>query len=222
MLVALFDIDGTLIDAGGAGRASMAQAFAEIGGDPALGAFRYGGMTDRAIARQGLAKVGKDTETNIDALLDRYLHHLEKELAHTERFKVHAAVIPLLDALDQAGHAAIGLGTGNVARGAELKLTRGALWHRFTFGGYGCDHEDRARLIQAGADRGRARLGSSDAPVIVIGDTPKDVAAAHAIGARCIAVATGAYGMDELRATGASWVVETLEDARVAAALRLT
>jgi len=222
MLVALFDIDGTLIDAGGAGRSSMAQAFTEIGGDSELGAFRYGGMTDRAIARQGLAKVGKASDANIDALLDRYLHHLEVELQHTERFKVHAAVLPLLDALDRAGHAAVGLGTGNVARGAELKLTRGALWHRFTFGGYGCDHEDRARLLHAGAERGRLRLGSMDAPVIVIGDTPKDVAAAHAIGATCIAVATGTYGMDELRETGASLVVETLEDGRVADALQLT
>jgi phosphoglycolate phosphatase len=219
--VALFDIDGTLIDAGGAGRASMEQAFLEIGGSRELGDFRYGGMTDVAIARQGLEKIGKATDENIALLVERYLHHLSAQIEKSERFRVHAGVHTLLDLLDRVAHAAVGLGTGNVIRGAELKLRRGDLWHRFGFGGYGSDHEDRAKLLAAGAARGRARLGDPTARVVVIGDTPKDVAAAKAIGATTIAVATGTFAAEELAATGAELVTESLEDPRVREALEV-
>jgi phosphoglycolate phosphatase-like HAD superfamily hydrolase len=113
---------------------------------------------------------------------------------------------------------AIGLGTGNVEHGARLKLAPLELADAFAFGGYGSDHEDRAELIAIGADRGAARLGRAraDCRVVVIGDTPKDVAAAQAIGAESIAVATGLFAVDELRTTGASVVVPDLEhdDAR--------
>lgn len=220
--VALFDIDGTLIDAGGAGRASMERAFLEVGGKKELGHFPYGGMTDVAIARQGLAQVGKDTDEHITTLVARYLHHLEREIETSERFRVHEGVVALLDLLDGVAHAAVGLGTGNVVRGAELKLKRGGLWHRFNFGGYGSDHEHRDKLLAAGAARGRARLGVADAPVIVIGDTPKDVAAAKAIGATTIAVATGHYDAATLEATGAELVVERLTDPRVLEAFGLS
>ena len=90
---------------------------------------------------------------------------------------------------------AVGLGTGNVEEGARLKLDRVDLCRHFSFGGYGSDHADRAELLAIGARRGRARLGVGDGPcrVVVIGDTPKDIAAARAIGAESIAVATGSY-----------------------------
>lgn len=212
-LVALFDIDGTLIDAGGAGRAAMTQAFEEVAGRSDVCSFRFGGMTDRAIARQGLAVVDRATDENVERLVERYLHHLEHELTRTERFRVLPSVVALLDSLESAGHAAVGLGTGNVARGAELKLRRAELWHRFGFGGYGCDHEDRAELLRVGAARGRERA-QPDTTVVVIGDTPKDVAAAIAIGARCVAVATGTFTEDELHQAGAELVVATLADPR--------
>jgi phosphoglycolate phosphatase len=212
-VVALFDIDGTLIDCGGAGRRAMAQAFEDVAGRSDLCSFRFGGMTDRAIARQGLAAIDRATDEQVEQLVERYLHHLERALPTAEQFRVHDAVVPLLDALEAAGHAAIGLGTGNVARGAELKLRHAGLWQRFAFGGYGCDHEDRAELLRVGASRGRERA-TPETTVVVIGDTPKDVAAAMAIGARCVAVATGAFTEDELRAAGAELVVPTLADVR--------
>jgi phosphoglycolate phosphatase len=216
--IVLFDIDGTLIDAGGAGRASMAQAFEEVAGRRDVGDFPYGGMTDLAIARQGLRAAGKDEPAHVERLLARYLVHLEHHVARTERFRVLPGVGAILDRLAAEEHLEVGLGTGNLIRGAELKLRRGALWERFAFGGFGSDHEERPVLLQHGVARGRARLearGRADpARVVVIGDTPKDVAAAHAIGAACIAVATGHFTAAALAPTGADLVVDTLEDPR--------
>jgi phosphoglycolate phosphatase-like HAD superfamily hydrolase len=214
--IVLFDIDGTLIDAGGAGRAAMEQAFEEVAGRRDVGAFKYGGMTDVAIARQGLREVDKDDDAHIARLLDRYLAHLEHHIARTERYRVLPGVAALLDRLEGQAHLEVGLGTGNLVRGAELKLSRGALWHRFSFGGFGSDHEDRPTLLRHGVERGRARLKGrrrpDDARVVVIGDTPKDVSAAHAIGAACVAVTTGHFRAEEM--ADAELVVETLQDAR--------
>jgi phosphoglycolate phosphatase-like HAD superfamily hydrolase len=102
--------------------------------------------------------------------------------------------------------AAVGLGTGNVREGARLKLGRVGLFEHFDFGGYGCDAEDRAEVIRIGAERGASALGRtlSECRVVVIGDTPKDVAAAQAIGAECVGVATGSYSVDALLACGAT------------------
>lgn len=213
--IVLFDIDGTLIDAGGAGRAAMELAFEEVAGRRDVGGFKYGGMTDVAIARQGLREVGKDEPSHVARLLERYLAYLEHHIARTERFRVLPGVTAILDRLATEPHLEVGLGTGNLVRGAELKLSRGALWHRFHFGGYGSDHEERPMLLRHGVERGRARLHhrgrGHEERVVVIGDTPKDVSAAHAIGATCVAVATGHFTVEELRATGAELVVDTLE-----------
>ncbi len=218
--IALFDIDGTLIHCGGAGRNAMERTFADLLGRSDVGAFNYGGMTDRAIVREATRAAGRhDDDTTLDALLARYLGHLETELANGERFRVLPGVVALLDALLAHAHVAIGLGTGNLEIGARLKLGRGNLWHRFAFGGYGSDHEDRGRLLAAGASRGAEKLGRAlhEARVVVIGDTPRDIAAARAIGAEVIAVATGGFGAEDL--AHADLVVETLDDARVLAHL---
>jgi phosphoglycolate phosphatase len=221
--IVLFDIDGTLIDAGGAGRASMELAFEEVAGRRDVGSFPYGGMTDLAIARQGLRAAGKDEPAHVERLLARYLHHLEHHVARTERFRVLPGVGAMLDRLDQEAHLEVGLGTGNLMRGAELKLRRGALWERFAFGGFGSDHEERPVLLSHGVERGRARLAArrreDPARVVVVGDTPKDVAAAHAIGAICVAVATGHFSAAALTPTGADLVVDSLDDPRALAAI---
>jgi len=212
--IALFDIDGTLISCGGAGRAAMERAFAERLGRSDVGSFNYGGMTDRAIVRAATVAAGRhDDDAILDELLGQYLAHLEVELQRQERFRVLPGVVELLDALVTHAHVAIGLGTGNLETGARLKLHRGGLWHRFAFGGYGSDHEDRGRLLAAGASRGAAKLGVPDARVVVIGDTPRDIHAARAIGAEVIAVATGGFGKSEL--ASADLVVDQLDDPRV-------
>jgi phosphoglycolate phosphatase len=211
--VLLFDIDGTLVSTGGAGRRAMLGAFERVHGrSDVFDAISFAGMTDRAIARHGLGVIGVDGEAEIDRVLDAYLQLLEDELPRAETYRVLPGVTSLLDALAPVAGTAIGLGTGNVRRGAYAKLTRGGIHASFTFGGFGCDAEDRAELLRAGARRGAERLGRSlaDCRVVVIGDTPKDVAAAQRLGAPCIGVATGSHSCEELERAGATRVFESL------------
>jgi phosphoglycolate phosphatase-like HAD superfamily hydrolase len=206
--VFLFDIDGTLITTGGAGRRAMERAFEVVYGRPDAMAFPMDGMTDRLIVRQALVHVGLDaTETAIDRVLDAYMDVLREEVASCsdDRYRVHAGMREAIDGA-QARRAAVGLGTGNIREGARVKLERVGLADAFRFGGFGCDAEDRAALIRVGAERGAAELGVplDQCRVVVIGDTPKDVAAAQAIGAECVAVGTGHYDPAALLACGAT------------------
>ena len=160
--VVLFDIDGTLLTCGGAGRAAMERAFVDVLGRSDTLDFPFGGMTDRAIARAGLTPGGAVTEAKIDALIARYLLHLEEGVPRAERYRVLDGVSAVLDLLAPLAHVAVGLGTGNVEAGARIKLTRGALWGRFAFGGFGCDSEDRAELLACGARRGTERVSGAN------------------------------------------------------------
>jgi len=202
--VVLFDIDGTLLESGGAGRAAMAAAFEQLcDRADACANISFGGMTDRAIARQGLLAVGEQVdEIRIDQLVAAYLAQLEHTLPRYPH-RVMPGVNALLDLLAARTNLALGLGTGNVRAGAFAKLRTASLDGYFAFGGFGCDAEDRGELLRAGARRGAERVGVSldECRVVVIGDTPKDVAAARAIGAEVVAVATGGFDLDTLRAT---------------------
>jgi len=173
-------------------------------------------MTDRSIARLGLRAIGLDaTEDDIDALLEAYLTELRAELlvADAAQYRVHAGVTEALR-LSGARGMALGLGTGNVAEGARLKLEHVGLYHHFAFGGFGDDHELRVELIRRGAERGAASLGHSLSAcrVVIIGDTPKDIDAARGIGAESIGVGTGSFSAAELRAHGASHAFDDLTD----------
>lgn len=214
-LVLLFDIDGTLISTGGAGRRSMERAFAATyGRADACAGISFGGMTDRAILRAGLAALGEPpVPAAIDALLTAYLAALEDEIARSD-CRLHAGIEGALTAAHGHARAAVGLGTGNVREGARVKLRKVGIYERFTFGGFGCDHEDRGELIRMGAERGARALGvlREECRVVVIGDTPKDVAAAKVIGAESIAVATGSFSLAELTAAGATHVFRDLTD----------
>ncbi len=186
----------------------MNRAFGELHGRPDAPAhITLDGMTDRLIVRQGLEGIGVEaSEAAIDQLLSTYLGVLGEECARVEpeRYRVHRGMREAIAAATESG-AAIGLGTGNVREGARIKLERVELHAHFAFGGFGCDAEDRTQLIRIGAERGAAALGKERPAcrVVVIGDTPRDVAAAAAIGAGCIAVATGRLSISELRASGA-------------------
>ncbi|AUX45069.1 haloacid dehalogenase [Sorangium cellulosum] len=204
--VLLFDIDGTLLSTGGAGRRAMERAFERFAGRrDACEAFSFAGMTDRAIIRAGFEALGREvTEAAIDALLAIYVELLAEEMSGTGEARVHRGVLEALDAAARRSGCAIGLGTGNVRVGAQAKLTRVGIYDRFAFGGFGCDHERRDELLRIGAARGAATLGAlpEACRVVVIGDTPKDIAAAQAIGAESIAVATGTYDTAALAACG--------------------
>jgi phosphoglycolate phosphatase-like HAD superfamily hydrolase len=213
--VLLFDIDGTLVTTGGVGRRAVERAFERAHARPdACSLIRFDGMTDRLITRLGLAAIGVEaTEARIDALLETYLLELQAELKEStpENYRVHVGVVETLEAAKASG-AALGVGTGNIAAGAHLKLAHVGLHRYFDFGGYGSDHEVRVELIRIGAERGAAQLRRplADCRVVVIGDTPKDVDAAVGIGAECIGVGTGSYSAEQLRAHGATYVFDDL------------
>jgi len=221
--VLLFDIDRTLIDNGGAGRRAMERGL-EACHPGAVAAgwldFRLGGYTDRLIVAEALRRGG--VEADVEPVLEAYLSRLEEELERArDEYVVYPGVRELCRALSALEGLALGLGTGNVERGARLKLAPGDLNRFFAFGGFGSDATERAEVLRVGVRRGAARLGLplERCRVVVIGDTPRDVAAGLAIGACCVAVATGGYGQGELRASGAHHVFEGLDRGGVLEAL---
>ncbi len=217
--VTLFDVDGTLVHAAGAGRRALERALAERCGPVGAGlaSLRLDGMTDRLIVREALALLGHPfDDAGCDAILARYVGHLAGELADPG-YRVLPGVVAALEALRAAG-ALVGLCTGNVVEGARLKLGRGGLdryfeWHAEAACGFAHDGEARERVVEAALRRASARLGRGLDPreALVVGDTPRDVAAARHAGCPVLAVATGRYGVAELAASGADEVVPTLE-----------
>jgi phosphoglycolate phosphatase len=212
--ILLFDIDGTILSSGGAGRRAMERAFAQqTGRADACESFSFAGMTDRAIAEEGLRAVGATSDAAaIDALLDHYLAALAEEVPRAPGYRVHDGIEDAIVRAEGTAQCAIGLGTGNVRQGARLKLQRAGLFERFRFGGFGCDHKGRAELLAIGAARGAAILAVPLARcrVVVIGDTPRDVLAAKEMGGECVAVATGGFSVDELERAGAEIAVPDL------------
>lgn len=229
--VYLFDIDGTLIRSDGAGRRAVEAAFGAHHGRPdACSTFSFAGMTDRAIARRALMGLGypgegPDVEAAIDAVLSTYLTLLESEVQAATDYAVHVGIEAALDELARHQQTeapmALGLGTGNLERGARIKLARVGLEGRFAFGGFGSDAEDRAELLRVGAERGAARLGRSrqSCRVLVIGDTPRDIEAARAISAEVIAVGTGPFSVEQLAQSQPDWTFEHLASPGAIAAL---
>jgi phosphoglycolate phosphatase-like HAD superfamily hydrolase len=208
--VLLFDVDGTLVTTGGVGRRALEVAFERaFQRRDACKSFRLDGMTDRAIVRTGLTAIGiEPTEQHIDRVLGGYLEVLADEVraAPAASYRVHAGMHAVLEVACARREMAVGLGTGNIREGARIKLERVGIYHRFSFGGFGCDAEERPALIRRGAERGAARLGVPlpDCRVVVVGDTPKDVAAAQVIGADSMGVGTGSFTPAQLLAAGAT------------------
>jgi len=221
--ILLFDIDGTLITSGGAGRRAMERAFEERHGDREACRFRYDGMTDLQIARRTLVSLGVEpTRDAMDECIRLYLRFLVEEIERTDHalYRLHEGIKAALTAARSRGHG-IGLGTGNVHEGARIKLERVGVFEEFAFGGFGSDAEDRTELLRHGAERGAKHLGATlDAcRVVVISDTPKDVVAAHGIGAECIGVGTGSFTAAELTAAGAKYAFGSLSAAGALEAL---
>jgi len=216
--VLLFDIDGTLITTGGVGKRALELVFDEaFGRGDVFGEFRLDGMTDRAIVRAALLAAGRPaTGEEIDRVLAAYVEVLEREVARADlrQYRLHAGMQQAVDEALSHGHIAVGLGTGNIREGARVKLSRVGIYHRFAFGGFGSDHEDRTELIRIGAERGAAKLGVplAECRIVVIGDTPKDVAAAKGIGAEAVGVATGHFSVEQLVRAGADRAFRDLDE----------
>jgi phosphoglycolate phosphatase len=214
----LFDIDGTLVVTGGAGQRAMNRAFHDVFGIPdAFVTIELAGRTDTSILADAFAQQGMTADADgVRAFRERYLACLREEVPRPGANKrVLPGIQPLLRSLEPQPHVFLGLLTGNFADAAEVKLAHFDLWRYFRCGAFGEDAHDRNHLVPVALDRARQRglpPHVEPAHVVVIGDTPRDVACAHAHGARVIAVATGQYPADCLQAAGAHVVFEDLAD----------
>ena len=180
------------------------------------------GATDARIARELLQKhsIAVSAE-NVAALLDTYLGHLDERIGRHDG-KLLPGILPLLKALSERSDAVLALLTGNVSRGAEIKLTHYGVWDFFEFGAFADDHHDRNELGKFARARALERHGEEFPPsrIYVIGDTPKDIECGRAIGAFTVAIATGHYSSAELRDHAPDFLFEDLSDtARVVALL---
>ena len=215
----LLDIDGTLLRASGAGRRAFEAALEHHFGpvEAQIAGLRFDGMTDRGIVRESLALMKRPfDEAACDAILGKYVERLRTEIA-APGFRVLPGVVALLEALTARG-ARYGLCTGNVAAGARVKLARGQLdgyfdWSPAGLHGFAEDGEARERVVAAAVRRVAAALGRAVSPaeVLIVGDTPRDVMAAHAVGCPALCVATGNFDEAALRQAGADAVFATLE-----------
>jgi phosphoglycolate phosphatase-like HAD superfamily hydrolase len=223
----LFDIDGTLVLTGGAGIRAMNRACEElVGHGQALANIPVAGRTDRIILTDVVRQAGHDLDDGLlEQLRDRYLVHLREEIerpGRTQNFESFGArggikaVMPgireLLDTLAPRADVFLGLLTGNFEAGARIKLEHFGLWRYFRCGAFGDDSADRNDLVPFAVQRAR-QCGVPDlAPqhILVVGDTPHDIACARAVGAVPVAVATGGFTADQLRDHGADIVFQDL------------
>ena len=214
----LFDIDGTLVLTGGAGVRAMARACEElVGGRGALNGIPAAGRTDWIILHEALTRMGRELDDSLfNALRDRYVELLREEIHHrgTGTKAVLPGVRDLVASLHARDDVFLGLLTGNFEEGARIKLEHFDLWKYFRCGAYGDDAADRNKLVpfalKRAVDCGLPELESRD--VVVVGDTPHDIACARAVNAVAVAVATGGYTVEQLE--DADVVLRDLSDPR--------
>jgi phosphoglycolate phosphatase-like HAD superfamily hydrolase len=214
----LFDIDGTLVLTGGAGIRAMNRAGRAVLGVPRLlDGIPVAGRTDWSIFRDALEKIGRQLDDELFARLrDEHVSNLEDEIL--QRGDGVKAIMPgvrdLIAALESRGDILLGLLTGNFKSAARIKLEHFDLWRHFACGAFGDDAPDRNELVPFALERARG-CGLPHVPysdVVVVGDTPHDVACAQVVGARPVGVATGTYTVEQLQQSGAPVVLRNLSD----------
>jgi phosphoglycolate phosphatase len=220
----LFDIDGTLILSGGAGIRAMAAAFEETFGErDAFAGVPMPGRTDQLILADALAKYARDLDDNTLARFRAsYDGWLRREIQKPgPRKGILPGVRELLEALRPRHDVFMALLTGNFEEAARIKLDYFGLWGYFACGAFGSDARGRNDLVAVAVERANAcglpQLAPRD--VLVVGDTPLDIACAQAAGAYAVGVATGSHDIETLRASGADAVFEDLTDDRAFLAL---
>lgn len=211
----LFDIDGTLISSAGAGVHALKLVLAErfrIKDD--LHDIEIAGMTDSGIVISILKKHKiPETHENVSAFLDGYVHYLSQELPR-RKGTLLPGVLELLEKVKSRPHLVLALLTGNVSRGAQLKLEHYGVWHFFEFGAFADDHHDRNELGSFARARAKEKHGREFSPgeTDVIGDTPRDIACGKAFGARTIAIATGTWSREQLTQHNPDFLFDDLSD----------
>jgi len=214
----LFDIDGTLVHTGGAGTKAFAKVFAtEFGAHDGTDQMKFAGRTDVSLVREFFGRHQiPATAANFERFFERYVHWLYHILSHshTEECPGVRDLITDLQALPEPP--LLGLLTGNIRLGAEIKLRHFHLWEHFETGGFADDDENRDLIAAAAKARGERVLGRKLAgeEIIVIGDTPLDIRCGRAIGAKVLAVATGGSRFEELERHHADWTVEDVRGLR--------
>lgn len=206
MRLYLFDVDGTLLSARGAGRRAIGAALEEVYGTRgAVETYDFHGKTDPQILHDLMTDAGFAEATVRERqpeFFQRYVAHLAREVGDGAQVELYPGVAALVGELARHPGILLGLLTGNIEAGARIKLAPTGLLPHFRLGAYGSDAADRTRLPAVAAERARRLVGRAfeGSEVVVIGDTPLDIACARAFGARVVAVATGRHGVEELAA----------------------
>ena len=216
----LFDIDGTLVHTGGAGVKAFGQVFAtEFNAVDGMERLKFAGRTDVSLVREFFSyhEIAA-TPQNFERFFERYVFWLDHILRQSKGGGCHGVWELVRGLQGLAEPPLLGLLTGNIRLGAEIKLRHFNLWDTFTTGAFADDHEDRDQIAVIAHRRGSRILKEElrGEQVVVIGDTPHDIRCARAIGAKVLAVATGSYGVEELKSYAPEWAVGDLREVTAA------
>lgn len=217
MKYVLFDVDHTLVDVKGAGARALYWAMVEVCGDgQVVSQLDLAGKTDLQIIKEALIRMGlQSTEGIVDRIIQVYITRLEWEMARC-RGEVLPGVRELLECLSKTNGIQLGLLTGNLERGARLKLEPFGLNQFFESGAFGGDHEDRDQLLPIALQKLEREKGKRIRfhQCVVVGDTPRDVRCAKVHGALSIGVSTGRFSQEDLAKVGADLVLPDLSDVK--------
>lgn len=215
----LFDIDGTLVHTGGAGVQAYAKVLAtEFSAVDGFERLKFAGRTDRSLVREFFERHQiAATPENFRRFFERYVFWLDHILARSKTEACPGIREFIRDSKTLPQPPLLGLLTGNILLGAEIKLRHFDLWKEFETGAFGDDSEDRNQIAVLARQRASRILGHPlpGDQVLVIGDTPHDIRCGRAIGAKVLAVATGVATLEELKRHQPDWTVEDLTHVRV-------
>lgn len=220
----LFDIDGTLILSGGAGEKAFGRVCAtEFNVPDSTRQLHFAGRTDPSIVRDFFTQNRiEPSRENFQRFFDSYVFWLDHLLGQLDGRVLPGVGAWIRELQKMPQPPLIGLLTGNIRLGAQIKLSHYQLWEAFQMGGFGDDHEDRNEIAAIARDRGSRMLNRKlrGEEILIIGDTPRDIACAQAIGAKVIAVATGSYSPEQLTPHQPTWTVRSLEEVTAAEVCR--
>jgi len=227
MKLILFDIDGTLLKAGGIVREAMGDALEEVFDTKgAIIDASFIGATDLGVVHDLMGRKGFKTDvinSRFPRLLEIYGRVLKEKLSTWDKFTLCPGVPEVLDKLKLDG-ALLGLVTGNCQVGAMVKLERGGLGRYFSFGAFGDETSDRSRICRLAHERGEREAGCSipKDDVILVGDSPNDIKAGKGYGIKILAVSSGWIGEEELEKLEPTWLCPDLGNVDEIAGLLLS
>lgn len=207
----LFDIDGTLINTGGAGLKAMKTAVSQVlGREDLLTGYSFAGKTDAQIMKDMARAAGQDSRADeISAdLKSEYIAHLKQNLKTSDNFKIYPGASELLAHYHSREDFELALLTGNFETGAELKLEHAGLWHFFKWGAFGNISEERIHLAEHALET-ITQKEESLVPknIFIIGDTTNDIRCGRAINATTVAFSAGFEPEEKLKACEPDYLV---------------